>query len=215
MKLKKSVKIIIIIFVALIVLIGGTIGSYFYLIGPVNSKSKDEIIVEIKSGSSVDNIAKVLKDKGLIRSEIAFKLYVKLNKKDKLKADTYVFTKSMSVEKIVKALESGSDNNPNLVILTFKEGKRITDYAKLIADKTNNSYDDVINFINNKDYLKTLIDKYWFLTDKILQDGIYYPLEGYLAPETYHFDNKDVKIEEIVTKLLDQKEKLLLPRQEI
>ena len=29
------------------------------------------------------------------------------------------------------------------------------------------------------------------LTDDILSDGIYYPLEGYLAPETYFLTQED------------------------
>ena len=46
-------------------------------------------------------------------------------------------------KKVEATLEEGSDYNPDLVKLTFKEGERITDYAKVIANNTNNSYDDV------------------------------------------------------------------------
>ena len=56
-------------------------------------------------------------------------------------------------------------------------------------------------------YLQTLISKYWFLTDSILDTNIYYSLEGYLAPNTYHFKNKDVSIETILETLLDQMSK--------
>ena len=38
---------------------------------------------------------------------------------------------------------------------------------------------------------KEINQKYWFLTDDILTDGIYYPLEGYLAPETYFLTQED------------------------
>ena len=209
MKLKKSVKILIVIVAIMVLLAVGAWLLYNYFTGPVNAKNKDDIVVEIKSGSSVDDIAKILKEKKLIRSKEVFKLYVKLNKVKDLKADTYVLNQSMNLKEIVDTLQKMSKNNPNKLVLTFKEGKRITDYAKLIDEKTNNSYDDVINTINDKEYIKTLINKYWFLTDKILQEGIYYPLEGYLAPETYHFDNKDVKVKEIIETLLDQKEKQL------
>ena len=41
--------------------------------------------------------------------------------------------------------------------------------------------------------------------------GIYYPLEGYLAPNTYHFDNKDVSVEEIIETMLEQMKKELEP----
>ena len=205
MTLKKKFKIIIIIALILIIL-GGT---WAYLVSPVSRKDKEGIEVEIKSGIGTEKIASTLKEKGLIKSKLLFIVYVKTSGKKSLKADTYLLNKSMSLKQIVKELEEGSDYNPDLVKLTFKEGERITDYAKVIANNTNNSYDDVIKFINNKEYVKTLITKYWFLTDKILDENIYYPLEGYLAPDTYHFDNKDVKIEDIITTMLDQEEKRL------
>ena len=117
----------------------------------------------------------------------------------------------MSLSEIIYSLENGSDNNPDIVKLTFKEGKRIIDYAELISQKTNNTYDEVINVFKDREYTKTLINKYWFLTDKILDSSIYYPLEGYLAPDTYHFDNEDVEIKDIIIKMLDEMETKLEP----
>ena len=205
MKLKKGVKILI--FIGCILLVLG--GIFIYLVSPVSRNDKEGVEVVIESGIGTEKIASTLKEKGLIKSKFLFIVYVKTSGKKSLKADTYLLNKSMSLNEIVKELENGSDYNPLLVKLTFKEGERITDYAKVIANNTNNSYDDVIDFINNKEYLKNLIDKYWFLTDKILDSDIYYPLEGYLAPDTYHFDNKDVSVEDIITTMLKQEEKRL------
>ena len=207
MKRRKFKPLFFIILVILI--IGILIGSYFFFTGPVNSLDKKDIEVEIKSGTSREGIAKILKEKRLIRSVNVFKLYLKMNNVTNLKADTYLLNKTMNLETIIKELEKGSNYNPNRIILTFREGERVTDYAKVIDKKTNNSYDDVINTINDKEYLNELITKYWFLTDKILDSDIYYPLEGYLAPETYFFDNKDVSVKEIISTLLNQEEKVL------
>ena len=208
MKTKKKPKplLIILIIAFLLIAIGGSI---MFLVGPVNAFDKKDIEVTIKSGTSTNKIIEILKDKGLIRSKSVFKLYLKLKNVKSLKAATYKLNKSMSVEDIIKELEKGSDYNPNLVVLTFKEGKRITDYAKLVGDKTNNTYDDFINTVNDKEYVKELINKYWFLTDKVLDTDIYYSLEGYLAPETYHFENKDVTVKEIIETMLKQEEKTL------
>ena len=195
--------------IIIVMVIGVLVGSYFFFTGPVNSFDKKDIEVEIKSGTSREGIAEILKEKGLIRSTNVFKLYLKMNKITNLKAATYLLNKSMNLESIVKELEKGSNYNPNRVVLTFREGERVTDYAKVIEKKTNNTYDDVINTINDKEYLNTLISDYWFLTDDILDSEIYYPLEGYLAPETYFFENKDVSIKEIVKTMLNQEEKVL------
>lgn len=195
--------------IIIVMVIGVLIGGYFFFTGPVNSFDKKDIEVEIKSGTSREGIANILKEKGLIRSTSVFKLYLKVNKITNLKAATYLFNKSMNLEEIVKELEKGSNYNPNRVVLTFREGERITDYAKIIDKKTNNTYDDVINTVKSKEYLNTLISEYWFLTDEILDSDIYYPLEGYLAPETYFFENKEVSVKEIIETMLKQEEKVL------
>ena len=205
---KRKIKPLFFILIGILI-IGILIGGFFFFTGPVNSFDKKDIEVEIPSGTSREKIGEILKEKGLIRSTTVFKLYLKMNKANNLKAATYLLNKSMDVSTIIKELEKGSNYNPNRVILTFKEGERVTSYAKLIEKKTNNSYDDVINTINDKDYLQELISKYWFLTDSILDSDIYYPLEGYLAPETYFFDNKDVSVKEIINTLLKQEEKVL------
>lgn len=197
------------IVITIILLIVAFFGSIAFFIGPVNQFDKKDIEVEIKSGTSREGIAKVLKEKGLIRSVNVFKLYLKITKINNLKAGTYLLNKSMNLETIVENLEVGSNYNPNRIVLTFREGERITDYAKVIDKNTNNTYDDVINTVKSEPYLKTLIDEYWFLTDKILDSEIYYPLEGYLAPETYFFENKDVSVKEIIETMLKQEGKVL------
>ena len=197
------------IVITIVLIIVAFFGSIAFFIGPVNSLDKKDIEVEIKSGTSREGIAKILKEKGLIRSVNVFKLYLKITKTSNLKAGTYLLNKSMNIETIVENLEAGSNYNPNRIVLTFREGERITDYAKVIDKNTNNTYDDVINTVKSEPYLKTLIDEYWFLTEKILDSEIYYPLEGYLAPETYFFENKDVSVKEIIETMLKQEGKVL------
>ena len=206
---KKKPKKLLFFLIGIVVLIVITIGSYFYMLSPVNSGDKKDIEVVIPSGISSSGIASILKEKKLIRSELVFKIYLVLHKHNSLKATTYNFKKSMSVSKIVSMLEEGNTYNPDEVRITFKEGKRITDYAKEISSKMNHSYDEVINVFKNKELMKEYISKYWFLTDEVLNSNIYYPLEGYLAPDTYHLKNKDVKVEDVITTMLDQMEKNL------
>lgn len=180
-----------------------------YLISPVNRRNKEPIDVEIASGTSTSQIGELLKDNKLIKSRLLFRIYITTKGKHSLKAGTYRFNQSMSLEDIVEELSNGSSYNPNLVVLTFKEGERLTDYAEVIAVGTNHTYEEVIAKLNDKTYLNELINKYWFLTNDILNEEIYYPLEGYLSPNTYHFKDKDVEIEDIMTKILDQEEKEL------
>ena len=106
----------------------------------------------------------------------------------------------MGVKKIVSLLEEGKTNENNI---TFKEGINVRGIAKLISKKTNNSYDSIITIMNDNNYIDELISKYWFLTNDIKNKNIYYPLEGYLFPDTYNV-MKDTDIKDIITKMLDE-----------
>lgn len=200
----KPLGILIILFLLASVFLISVGGSIIYLGSPVDKNDTKNIEVEIKSGTSSGSIGKILKDKDLIKSDFYFKLYLKLHDINDLKATTYQFNKSMSTAEIISYLQKGNAYNPDAIKITFKEGLWITDYATVISENTNNTYDDVINKFKDKEYAKTLIDKYWFLTEAILDNNIYYPLEGYLSPDTYYFDGKDVSVETIITKMLDE-----------
>ena len=199
--------LLLVVLLAVILLILGI--SWMYLASPVDKNDKKDIEVEITKGISVVKISNILKEEKLIRSKTLFKVYIKLYSNKTLKAGNYMLNRSMSLSEIVEVLEEGSKFDSNTLKLTFKEGQRITDYAKVVADSTNNNYEDVIAIFKDKNYMSELINKYWFLTNNILQDGIYYPLEGYLAPDTYYFKDSDVDPKEIIERMLDEMNKEL------
>ena len=200
---------IAIIFLIIGVLLLGTFGFYQYQVSPTDKSSNAKVEVVIKQGMSTSQIASLLKKKYLIRDEFLFKVYMKLNRRDSIKASTYYLSKNMSLDSIVSLLEKGTPNTD--ISITFKEGKTIKDYAKLLSETTNISEDEFLTKMKDKTYLTSLIKSYWFLTDAILDSNIYYGLEGYLAPDTYNFKDKDVTVEEVIKTLLDQEEKNLSP----
>lgn len=169
--------------------------------------------ITIKEGS-IGSIAVTLKEQNLIKNITIFKLYTKLTNKTNLKAGIYELSEDMGVKKIVDVLETGSKINPNEVSITFKEGINIRKIATLIEEKTNNTYEDVLTKLNDQKYINGLIEKYWFLTDNIKSNKIYYPLEGYLYPNTYRFSSKDVSVEEIFEKMLEEMDKKITPYKE-
>lgn len=198
-----------IIFLVIGVLLLGMFGLYQYQVSPTDKSSNAKVEVVIKQGMSTSQIASLLKKKYLIRDEFFFKVYMKLNRRDSIKASTYYLSKNMSLDNIVSLLEKGASNTD--ISITFKEGKTIKDYAKVLSETTNISEDEFLTKMKDKTYLTSLIKSYWFLTDAILDSNIYYGLEGYLAPDTYNFKDKDVTVEEVIKTLLDQEEKNLSP----
>lgn len=208
-KKKRKAKPLLIILIILAILSLSAGITWMVLSSPIDKNNTAKVEVIIPNGTTTRQIGVILKQKGLIRSELFFNIYIKLNRPSPMKASTYTMTKNMSLDEIIKILESGNNYNPDVISITFKEGERITDFCETISKKTNHSYDDAIAKMKDKAYIQTLISKYWFLSDEILNDSIYYPLEGYLAPNTYQFTNKDVSIEAIIETMLKQTDKIL------
>ena len=203
----KKYKLVVIILVFLVTL-AFLVGFYYtYQVSPV-SRDSEKVIVEIKSGT-ISSIGDTLYENDLIRSKFIFKIYVKLNGINSLKASTYELDKNMKLSEIIEILEEGNSYNPDEIRITFKEGINVRQIAKLIEENTNNKYEDVMGVFGDSNYIDTLIQKYWFLTDDIKGKGIYYSLEGYLFPDTYAFLNVSVDVKTIIETMLDGMDKQL------
>lgn len=151
--------------------------------GPYNNNNKSDIVVDIPTGSTVNNVADILKENKLIKNELIFKIYVKVsNNSSKLKSGKYLFNQTYSNNEIIKDLAKGKIYNEGIKI-TVPEGstsKEIIDLLvknKLGSDK---KYEELINnpkeFYGEFDFLKE---------DKIIS------LEGFLYPSTYYFEEDE------------------------
>ena len=184
---------------------------YNVSLSPVSSKKVEEnevIRVEIEKGLGNNQIAKVLEKNDIIRSATAMKIYTTLNDVKALQAGVYDLNNSEDMATILNRIANGEVVSDEVKI-TFIEGKNIRWIAKTIASKTNNTEQDVFNLLEDEEYINELVEKYWFLTDEIKDDRIYYPLEGYLLPDTYSFENKDVSVKTIFNVILNFTDKYL------
>ncbi len=208
--IKRVILIILVVTASMLIFLGVYIQRQLMPVG--NSKQQKEIV--IPQGASVKQIGSILEENGLIHSHQFFYYYAKLTGKDNLKATTYQLSNSMTLNEILAILEKGNAYNPDAISITFKEGINMREIARLIADNTNNTYDDVIAKANDSTYLSKLKEKYWFITNRIDNDELYYKLEGYLFPDTYILQDKDVTVEYIFDKMLEQMSKNLEPYRE-
>lgn len=198
-----------ILFFLIAALIVGLCATYNYQIKAVDTKSTEEIAIVIPNGASVKKIGEILEENKLIKSSQFFYIYCKLYEINDMKASSYTLTKAMSLEDIVKTLRTGNTYNPAEIRIRFVEGSNIRNIAAIINNNTNNKYEDVLKLASDEKYLDELIGKYWFLTNDIKKKEIYYPLEGYLFPDTYQFSSKDVSTKEIFSKMLDRTKQIL------
>ena len=207
--MKGNVIIKVVIAIAVIVICAIVCILWYSLqLKPVDSQNIETKIVEIPSGTSTVQIVDLLDENNLIKNTFATKVYIKLNKISKLQAGKYTLNTGMSLKEILNTISSGNVLNEEVKI-TFLEGKNMRWIASEIEKNTNNTQKDVYELLEDKTYIKEMVNKYWFLTDEIQNENIYYPFEGYLYPDTYTFKNKDVSVKEIFETLLNQTDKVL------
>lgn len=195
-------KLILAIVLLLIIIIFSALGIYFYLIKSVSNEN-NSVNIHVSEGSTYNSISSVLKEKNLIKSEFAYKVYIKLNPPKKtLEFGDYVLKTNYDVKEIINTLEKGSVNLSKVKKVTFIEGKNMRNVIKKITENFNISEKEILEKLKDNNYLDTLINDYWFLTDEIKNPKLYYSLEGYLYPDTYEF-YETADIDDIFRKMLD------------
>ena len=158
---------------------------------------------EIKANQTISDIAENLKKAGLIRSDFAFKTYLKLSSKSaKIKAGTYSLRANLSAKKIVEQMEKGVASSEvfNLTVLpgeTLKEIKQKLIKLGYLSEQIDTAllkkYDSPV--------LKGLYDNEGKLTNPAQPANV--ALEGYLYGETYQF-YKGETVEHIFETMINQ-----------
>lgn len=202
-RIKKIPLIISIILLLFIISVIVVVSMYFNGIKSVSKKSV-EVTFTVNENETYSTLADDLKQSDLIKSELWYKVYVKINKPRNLQKGVYTLNKNMSVKQIINVLGNGSTYIDS-IRLTFKEGKNMRSYIKTITENTNITEEEILSKLKDTAYLDKLITKYWFLKADIKNTNLYYSLEGYLYPDTYEFA-KDATIEEIFEAMLDNTE---------
>jgi UPF0755 protein len=161
----------------------GVIGVFLFplYLNSVPSSFPTTNKVTIPEGSSVFEIARILKYQGYIRSTSYFRFlssYLSLD--DSLKAGTYQFETPLSPKEIIFSLSEGS-TNVTYTPYTFPEGFSVKDMP--------------------------LYTKSWFSeadTEALLEH------EGYLFPDTYHISPEE-REEDLITRMQDEFTNKLAP----
>ncbi len=192
---------LLVVSILIIILICVASGYYVWGLTPISNENK-EVTFIIEPGTSKSAIAKNLEKAGLIRSEYALDLYLAFSKPN-IQAGEYALTPSMTPKEMIEKFVRGDVVIHSLTV-TLVEGKRITDYAKLLSEKFNFTEADFLKQISDYEFLQTLVNNedYWFIGSEILNENLYYPLEGYLYPDTYEF-LETVTPKEVILTLLN------------
>lgn len=141
-------KLLVLLIIFLMLLLAAR-GWWNLQLSPV-SASKESKDVVIAKGASVNEITKQLKKEKLIRSSLAFQLYVRQQGlSDKLQAGLFKLSPSMSLQEIAKILSGG----PEGVWVRLLEGWRVEEMIKELNRQLK---------IDEREFLKLAQEGYMF-----------------------------------------------------
>ena len=160
-KNRSGKRIFLIVLIILVTTLGGALLFYSNGIGATSMTSKN-VTVTIKQGSTSYEVLEQLDEAGLVNSRLAGRIYMKFCAPDNLKANVYAFNKNMTLEEIIRAISIADKKYLLHKKFTVIEGSTIPQAAVKIADITGASKKKVLKQWSDRNYLKTLIDKYWF-----------------------------------------------------
>lgn len=205
--MKKILRLFLVLF--LIVLISGAaIIALSVSKLPLNNYPENTSF-EIPEGSVQREVFSLLEDNNIIKDDTIAYYYSRLLKPADFKAGIFTLPQGLNLDTLIDYLSDGNNVLKNTVNITLYEDDNISMMAKRISEKTNLTYDELFDYWNNEEVVKGLIDEYQVLTDDILNPEIYYPLEGYLSPNTYEF-YENTNVEDVTKRLLDQTENYYL-----
>ena len=155
-----------------------SVKAYFFSQGPV-------VVVQIEPGQNISQISKILKKEGIVRSELLFKLILRLTVSPKdIKAGTFDLRKNMADLTVINCLKSSHCSHYEKI--TILEGWRSEEIAEALAER---------NITNGQAFLDIVRQK---------------QLEGYLYPSTYLF-SQDTPPQKVVDEFLNQYKKNIEP----
>ena len=191
----------------------GIISGYFYIksaLGAVDPDSDEQIEVEIPLGSSTTDIANILEEHGLIKNSDIFRMYIKFKNHTDFQAGEYVLSPSLTLDEIIAELKSGVLMEEPLYRITIPEGKTVEEIAEIFANRLSFSEEEFLDAVHDEQFLQQLIEKYPdLLSNEILNDELYVPLEGYLFAGTYDIYEEDPSVESIIDMMVECTDSLM------
>ncbi len=198
-KKRTAKKIVLLIFLIAVILTAAVCAPV--LAELMRSTSGTEIVnVVIPAGSSEQAIASILKENGVINSEISFRIKMKMSPyRGQLKYGTFVLNEKMCLDDLIDALRTSTEFEEGIKI-TIPEGFSAEQIAARCESKGLVSKEAFLKELEKGDF------DYDFIKDIPKRDGVKYKLQGYLFPSTHNFD-QNATAHEIIDTLLGEFEK--------
>jgi UPF0755 protein len=171
---------LITLFLVVVLALGGWVAFQFH--APVQPPANASLLLH--TGYSTRKIAAELKKAGVIRSELAFRLWHITHPKPTLKAGEYVFERAATLPQVYERIARG---DIYFHVVTIPEGYTMFDIAKAMEDAGLGSAADFLRLAETQTQL----------ISELAPDAK--SLEGYLFPNTYQFTRTQSQEEMLAT----------------
>lgn len=177
--------------------------TQYFVFGTIDllAMKRDENVVriEIPRNSSNSQIAKILKDNGVIKNSSFFNFYATLTKAgNKLIAGTFEIKTNLDYEAIINFLKSNSNRvETDIVNVVIPEGKNVQEIADILEKNGVCDRTEFLKACKTNDFG----EGYSFLKSLKNVDSLFYKVEGYLFPDTYKL-YKDSKPLYVIKKMI-------------
>ncbi|MBQ6818020.1 MAG: endolytic transglycosylase MltG [Clostridia bacterium] len=167
------------------------------------SSADDTVQIQVAEGASVRQIAEDLEEEGILLSRHLFLAYLKLTGKgNNINYGYHDFTPDMGYGAILESLAQPVKAED--VTVTVPSGKTVEQILHLLEEAGVCSYASLRHEVMNGEFDSPL----WQAIPD--DDAMYYAMEGYLFPDTYHFYPNDDP-HRVIQVMLDNLEEKFTP----
>ncbi len=164
---------------------------------------EEPVTLRIEEGDSLHRVSENLKDHGVIRSAMWFRREAQASGADRnIRPGEYEIQPGSSFEDIFTLIQTGQQRDQ--IRITFPEGYTLYQMGGRLEEN---------GLITRKEFLEATNQYFENADADFDSDPLYFPMEGYLFPDTYFFE-ADQPADQIVSIMANQMEKVLADYQE-
>lgn len=172
------------VWLAIILVIGVSLGRMLWVCAAdvlAFGREEKEVVVTIQNDDTIDDIADLLQQKGLIRYSGLFRLYASLAVDDgEIAPGTYTLNTILDYHALVKQMSPSSASRAVVRDVLIPEGYNCRQIFELLEQNGICTVEALEDYAANGEF-----QDFWFLQG--VERGDRYCLEGFLFPDTYDF----------------------------
>lgn len=196
-KKKKGGRVVTVLVIA--VLLALLVSALCDLLG--TGGNANPIAFQVEDGAGTSIIARQLKNQGVIRHPMVFKLYAKTKGELIYQRGIHFISDSMSYDQLMASLTAAADSDQNMRRIVIPEGYELRQVVDLLVENGLGNKETFYHEIENGSFDFDFVDEIPRTENR---------LEGYLYPDTYLFTTEESE-HEILAKMLENFSDKVIP----